>query len=322
MLTSLSGGLLGLLDRRFVLSVWLPAMLLWGGLGALVVTGLGWPAAVHWWLRQPGQFQAVLLVVALAGITFWAYLVAALVPAFIRVGEGYWPRWLSKLARWRRRKHLARQATLKKDAAAFARWHADYPLRASSVMPTRLGNVLRAAEDHALDRYGINAIVVWPRLYLLLPDSFTAAMAAAKTPLDLMAVIGALAVAFTVAGTTIAGVMLSWYVALACAAGGLLVTGLAYEGALQAARPYAQLIRAGFDVHRGLLLDAIGLRRPRTYSEELGQWKQLSHLWLQSVPAGVAGASRLGYPGLPVAEQAVARAAKRLRRGTAPKPPD
>ena len=83
MLTSLSGGLLGLLDRRFVLSAWLPAMLLWGGQGALVVTGLGWPAAVHCWLRQPGQFQAVLLVVALAGITFWAYLVAALVPAFI-----------------------------------------------------------------------------------------------------------------------------------------------------------------------------------------------------------------------------------------------
>jgi hypothetical protein len=278
MLTSLSGGLLGLLDRRFVLSAWLPAMLLWGGLGALVVTGVGWPAAAHWWLRQPGQFQVVLLVVALAWITFWAYLVAALIPAFIRTGEGYWPRWLSWLADSRLSRQQIRQATLGKDAAAFARWHADYPMRAANVMPTRLGNVLRAAEDHALDRYGINAIVVWPRLYVLLPDKFATALAAAKTPLDLMAVIGALSVA--------------------C---------LAYEGAVQAARPYAQLVRAGFDVHRGLLLDALGLRRPRTYGEERGQWQQLSHLWLQGAPEGAAGASLLGYPGLPLAERAAAR---------------
>jgi hypothetical protein len=304
MLTSLSGGLLGLLDRRFVLSAWLPAMLLWGGLGALVVTGIGWPTAVHWWLTRPGQFQATLLVLALAWITFCAYLLAALVPVFIRIGEGYWPRWMSRLASWGRNRHLARQAELGKDAAAFGRRHADYPLRASSVMPTRLGNILRAAEDHALDRYDINAIVVWPRLYVVLPDQFTGALAAAKTPLDLMAVIGALATAFTVAGTTIAAIMLPWYAALACGGGGLLVGCLAYAGAVQAAGPYAQLIRAGFDVHRGLLLDAAGLRRPRTYGEERGQWGQLCHLWLQGTPEGPAGASLLGYPGLPPTEPA------------------
>lgn len=297
MLASLGGGLFGLFDRRFVLSAWLPSMLLWGGLGALVITGEGWPAMGQWWLRQPGQFQVVLLVAALAWITFWAYVVAALIPAFIRFGEGYWPGWLSWLADSRRSGHQARQATLGKDAAAFARWHADYPLRAADVMPTRLGNILRAAEDHALDRYGINAIVVWPRLYVLLPDQFTSALAAAKVPLDLMAVIGVLGAAFTVAGTAIAAVMLPWYVPLACAVGGLLVTSLAYEGAVQAARPYAQLVRAGFDVHRGLLLDAIGLSRPRSYGGERGQWQQLSRLWLQGAPEGVEGASLLGYPG-------------------------
>ena len=95
MLTSLGGGLVGLLDRRLVLSAWLPAMLFWGGLGALVITSVGWAAAVRWWLARPGQFQVTLLVLALAWITFCAYLIAALVPAFIRAGEGYWPRPLS-----------------------------------------------------------------------------------------------------------------------------------------------------------------------------------------------------------------------------------
>lgn len=316
MLTSLGGGLLGLLDRRLVLSAWLPAMLFWGGLGALVVTSVGWAAAVHWWLARPGQFQVTLLVLALAWITFCAYLLAALVPAFIRASEGYWPRPLSWLAAWCRKRHQAFQKKLSQDAAAFGRWHSDYPLHAASVMPTRLGNILRAAEDHPLDRYEINAIVVWPRLYAVLPDQFTAAIAAAKLPLDLMAVIGALAAAFTVAGTVIAAVLLPWYAALACGAGGLLACCLAYAGAVQSARPYAQLIRAAFDVHRGLLLDAAGLSRPRTYGEERRQWAQISHLWLQGAPADNAGAALLGYPGLPAAATAPSapKTRHRLRR--------
>jgi hypothetical protein len=65
---------------------------------------------------------------------------------------------------------------------------------------------------------------------------------------------------------------------------------------VQAARPYAQLIRAAFDVHRGLLLDAAGLSRPHSYQEERRQWQQISHLWLQGTPEGPEGAALLGYP--------------------------
>jgi hypothetical protein len=296
MLTSLSGGLLGLLGRRFVLTAWLPTALCWGGLGALIVTWAGWSHATHWWLRQPAQFQLVLFVLALAWVTFFAYLVAALLPAFIRIGEGYWPSWLSWLTRRRQRSFRERQAVMRDDAGVFARRNADYPLRAGSVMPTRLGNILRAAEDHALDRYKINAIVVWPRLYVLLPGQFVAAIAAAKTPLDLMAVIGALASFFAMFGTAIAAILLPWYAPLACVSGSAAVLWLAYSGAVQAARPYAQLIRAAFDVHRGLLLDAVGLRRPSSYAEERRQWEQICHLWYQGAPEGPEGAALLGYP--------------------------
>jgi len=296
MLTSLSGGLLGLLDKRFVLTAWLPAMLCWGGLGALVVTGIGWSAAAQWWLRQPAQFQVVLFVLALAWTTFSAYLIGALIPAFIRIGEGYWPSWLKRFSARRKGKHQERQRSIAADPRLFARRYADYPLRTDDVMPTRLGNILRAAEDHPLDRYEINAVVVWPRLYVLLPDSFVAAIAAAKTPLDLMSVIGALATVFAVCGTTIAGILLPWYAAVACFGGGVAVMWLAYAGAVRAARPYAELIRAAFDVHRGLLLDALGLRRPRTYGEERRQWNQICHLWYQGAPEGPEGAELLGYP--------------------------
>ena len=194
--------MLGLLDRRLILTAWLPSLLCWGGLGALVVTGAGWSRSAHWWLRQPVQFQVTVFVLALAWVTFSAYLGAALIPVFIRAGEGYWPSSLSWLSRRRKGRHAKRQAAMADDDGAFGRYHADYPLKPASVMPTRLGNILRAAEDHALDRYDIDTVIVWPRLYAVLPDRFIAAIAAAKMPLDLMAVIGALATVFAVAGTT------------------------------------------------------------------------------------------------------------------------
>jgi hypothetical protein len=293
MLTTLSGGLLGLLDRRLILTAWLPVLLLWGALGALVITGEHWSQAAAWWLRQPAQFQVSLLVAALACVTFSAYVTAALIPVFLRVGEGYWPSRLEPLAARCRRRQEKRREPMEKSPLAFARLHNDYPTRRESVMPTRLGNVLRAAEDYPLIRYNIDAVVVWPRLYLVLPDQVTTAIAAAKTPLDLMAVIGAVASAFAVSGTVISAVLLPWYAPFACLAGGLAVTWFAYAGAVQAARPYAQLIRAAFDVHRGLLLDAVGLSRPQSLLGEREQWEQITHLWYQGA---AEKATLLGYP--------------------------
>ena len=41
------------------------------------------------------------------------------------------------------------------------------PSQPDQVMPTALGNVLRNAELHPRDRYGIDAVLTWPRLYPL-----------------------------------------------------------------------------------------------------------------------------------------------------------
>jgi hypothetical protein len=304
MLTSLGSGLMGLFGRRFFITAWLPSLLYWGGIGSLIVTGIGWHRATDWWLRQPTEFKVVLTGLALAWITFFAYLLAAWISLAIRLGEGYWPQrrpwsWLSER---RREKYAARLRSMKADPAAFPRMYIDYPLRESRVMPTRLGNILRSAEDHAVERYQINAVVVWPRLYVLLPDQFIAAVATAKTPLDLMAALAALASLFAVSGTAVGAALLPWYAALACFVGGVLVAWLGYWGAVQAARPYGQLIRAAFDVHRGLLLDAMQWTRPPSYAAERHQWEQISHLWYQGAPEGAEGAAFLGYPGVEATE--------------------
>jgi hypothetical protein len=48
-----------------------------------------------------------------------------------------------------------------------------YPKETENLLPTKLGNALRAAEDRAGQRYGLDTIASWPRLYPHLSNSLT-----------------------------------------------------------------------------------------------------------------------------------------------------
>ncbi|MFI6002101.1 hypothetical protein ACIA98_17115 [Streptomyces sp. NPDC051366] len=61
-----------------------------------------------------------------------------------------------------------------------------YPADRSLIMPTRLGNVVRAAEGYGAERYGVDTVLVWPRLHPLLPDVAVKAETDARTVLDLL----------------------------------------------------------------------------------------------------------------------------------------
>ncbi|MFC6981903.1 hypothetical protein [Streptomyces cirratus] len=61
-----------------------------------------------------------------------------------------------------------------------------YPADRSEVMPTALGNVVRASEGYGAERYGMDTVLAWPRLCPLLPDVVVKAEAQARTVLDLL----------------------------------------------------------------------------------------------------------------------------------------
>ncbi|MFK0259379.1 hypothetical protein [Streptomyces sp. NPDC090445] len=61
-----------------------------------------------------------------------------------------------------------------------------YPADRSLIMPTRLGNAVRAAEGYGAERYGMDTVLVWPRLYPLLPEAAVKAETDARTALDLL----------------------------------------------------------------------------------------------------------------------------------------
>jgi hypothetical protein len=61
-----------------------------------------------------------------------------------------------------------------------------FPSERSNIMPTRLGNVLKAAEIYPWKRYRLDAVVIWSRMESSLPDAFSTTFENAKISLDLM----------------------------------------------------------------------------------------------------------------------------------------
>jgi hypothetical protein len=127
------------------------------------------------------------------------------------------------------------------------------PVDPGRMMPTLLGNLLRAAEEHAWVRYGLEAGVCWPRLWFLLPRDVREEIAAARSRLNEATRWfgwGLLFVVWTV---------WAWWAAPV----GLLIAGLAWQGMTRAALVYGDLVRAAFDLYHPLLFEHLGWPKPK-----------------------------------------------------------
>ncbi len=148
------------------------------------------------------------------------------------------------------------------------------PSDARKVMPTRLGNILKNSELYPYYHYHIDAVLIWPRLYNLLPERFLQTIAQAKSSLDFDLVISALSGIFgLLSGGYLLIVKAPGWLFLLCFWGGLLVAHLAYESALSSALLYAQQIKAAFDLYRNELVKQMRVPLPKTHLQELEQWE-------------------------------------------------
>jgi hypothetical protein len=244
-------------------------------------------------LSQLSQLaQVIVLVGALLVILASGLVVERLARPLIRVLEGYWPRRLRNAltARVARRKARAEarwgelQARWEKGSATRAEVAelvtiegrlSRLPADERELMPTRLGNLLRAAESRPGEKYGLDAVQCWPRLWLVLPDATKDAVAAAGADLNTSAT-----------WWTWSALVAVWTVftplALIVAA---LAAALSYAVLVGSAARYAQLVEAAFDVHRGLLYDAVGHTRPEDPGAEVAAGQQLSQLLLRGPAA-------------------------------------
>ncbi len=113
-----------------------------------------------------------------------AVLLAVLMKAFslsiIRFYEGYYGQnWAFGLLEWHQRRRYQKlqedieRLTQQGKPAELKEYELNrgYPNR-DNLLPTRLGNILRASEYYVSTMYGIDPITMWPRLVAVLPQSF------------------------------------------------------------------------------------------------------------------------------------------------------
>jgi hypothetical protein len=161
------------------------------------------------------------------------------------------------------------------------------------LLPTRLGNTLRSIEDNAGQRYGLNTITVWPRLYPTLSEPLRDQANRARDDYDTAARL--------CAGLALLAVV---FAALLLPAGGwwrlapvVLATFsfIAYRAACSGARYYGLVVYTAFDLHRFDLLVRLRLDLPERPVDELHVNRRISDFLAQAT-SGVVLPGRYTRP--------------------------
>jgi hypothetical protein len=283
-----------LADRWAAVSV--PALVFWlGGLTAWAYHRGGvhtLTTQTRWLDRQTTATQVTVILTVLLAVAASAVLVSRLATPTLRLLEGYWPSWTGPL-----RRRLTGRLAVRAAAEAPAWQHAYTDVRPPATptvdqvatytrlerrrrrrpaapayfLPTPIGNILRAAERRPADKYGLDTVALWPRLWLLLPDATRQELLAARASLDntvTAAIWGLLFCAFTP------------FTALAIPIG-LAVTSVAVTVVLPArAQVFGDLIEAAYDLHRSTLYRQLRWPLPANPAREHLQGQQLTaYLW-------------------------------------------
>lgn len=160
----------------------------------------------------------------------------------------------------------------------------EFPDTIGSVLPTKLGNVIRAFETYTTRQYGAPAIALWPRLQGIVESTYAQALDAIKTSFDFMIhssfLSAVLAVLLAGAGLVwqnpaYHGVLQPWM-----AWSGLFVflSYLFYLAAINRAAEWGMQVKATFDLYRLALLSKLGYElKPADLADERRIWEVLNY---------------------------------------------
>lgn len=168
------------------------------------------------------------------------------------------------------------------DALAFI-LNTELPGDEGDLLPTRLGNAIRSFELYSTSAYGIDAIVLWPRLIAKMDSAFASTIDEAKASFDFMLNCSFLS---ALTALSIVGIGLSKPTPLAWqneapwvwrAVFFGLIAIVFYEFSIGRAKAWGDQVKAAFDLYRLSLLDALGYKqKPVSYFEEMALWPKIS----------------------------------------------
>lgn len=314
MFTTLLGELKGWFGRAFLLAVWLPVFVFASTAWAVYLAGAGKLASgAAAWATWRADEKILLSVVFILVVTLVAFVLDFAQVSITRLFEGYWaelPLLRTLGRRWRhsyeleisrldqRLEHLSEKIPELEAAARPVE-----PLKAelnrltqrrllcfpppgfeTHLMPTRFGNLYKAAELYPYARYGMDSVIIWPRLREVLPDKIVERLQEVKTAVDFLLLFSVLSILFS-----LLAVPYLWAqgaqarLVLACASG-LPLGWLSYRAAISPAQAYTELLKVTFDLHRKALLKALGLSVPVTLSQEQALWRDISDFIFRGIP--------------------------------------
>jgi hypothetical protein len=173
-----------------------------------------------------------------------------------------------------------------------------YPADLRDVLPTSFGNLLRAAEDHAVQRYGFDGVTFWPRLVHVIPDSYKATIDNSRNELSFlvnMSILSAtfsalciLAISHVMWNTTVAAesqMIFALFIQdvlryLIAAMIGMICFVFFYKASIISLSAFTLTIRSSFDLFRLDLLKKLEMARPNNFGEEVDTWNNLNELIL------------------------------------------
>jgi hypothetical protein len=284
-------GVSGGLADRWVGTLFTPAFVFWLGGGLAALQKVGWQAFEDFFTNLPEPLPIGLAVLALLVVAASGFVAQQFEFTVIRLLEGYWPGWcLPAVQRRLVRRQTRRFKAIDERLQAFNRRglatlipeekqayiRADLELgefpEVGRLLPTRLGNILRASEDRCAMKYGLDAIICWPRLWLVLPEEVKTELSAARSGLNLNARLWLWSVLFLL-WAPIFGVW--WPLPL-----GVGAAWLAQRWMVQAAQVYGDLVESAFDLYRFALYGALHWPLPTNPAEEQAMGRELTeYLW-------------------------------------------
>ncbi|MEL6601760.1 MAG: hypothetical protein AAFP20_00865 [Cyanobacteria bacterium J06614_10] len=290
------------LSERWIATLFTPAFAFWLGGGAIYLQLQGWnnPARKAFnALSDP--IKITVLTLLLLSIAASGFIVQRFDWIIIRWMEGYWPKFMRPLRSQilkRQNKRLERDETRRQQLALKAKntplnpdeledfsqldWQLTHqiPEDPASRMPTHLGNILRAAELAPQLKYGLNSVLCWPHLWMLLPEQARTDVATARADLDTAARLWLWSKLFC-----LWSISAFWagppYIALWPIVVGGFCAWLSYRWAINAAQNYASLVCAAYDLYRFNLYESMKLKVPETRTEEIQMAEKLNSFLLR-----------------------------------------
>ncbi len=241
-------------------------------------------------------------VLIFTAIIIFSVITHPLQTRLVRIFEGYWSKHKLivlftnigvQIQRYKR-KELAKKPS---------KWELrEYYPEEKLLLPTSLGNVLKAAENIAGRRYGLNTVAIWPRLYPLVSENLRNILDDQRNQLDvairfcavfvistISSFIYYICIVYTVSindfpfnfilsNISINNYPFNLYIIITLAIKyslwliipfvSALLAWLSYKGAISAALVYGKSMQTAFDLHRFDLLKALHLPLPSNLEKE------------------------------------------------------